>query len=91
MRMSEEKYREMIEKMTNAEWMAFLKEKLQEIEIYKKLFGFEIINGLKCEFCGLTYEELGVFPQFSECWSDGCPSCYQIEEDKWQMEMSKND
>lgn len=35
--MNEERYRKNIEKMTNAEWIAFVNEKLQEIEIFEKI------------------------------------------------------
>jgi len=35
--MNEEKYREMVEKMTNAEYITFVNKQLQEIDILEKI------------------------------------------------------
>lgn len=45
--MNEEKYRKNVEKMTNAEFVSFVNEKLQEIDILEKILKENKIEGEK--------------------------------------------
>lgn len=37
-------------------------------------------NRTACVICNISYKELGVHPEPSENWNDGCPFCYEKSE-----------
>lgn len=37
-------------------------------------------NKAACVICNIPYKELGVYPEPSENWNDGCPFCYEESE-----------
>lgn len=37
-------------------------------------------NRAACVICNIPYKELGVYPEPSENWNDGCPFCYEKSE-----------